>query len=206
MEYTTLPTLKTYLKITDTSRDDELTALITGATAMIDMELGYNLELDEDVVIRVNGMWKNRIVLPQKVNSVSKVEVKDTANSTWREVEVDFITGIVVYLIDDVSPGVKNVRLTCSRGYAPAIPWEGEEAGTPSELPADFERLFCSYCAQLLQKQDQDSEWQIQNKKLDGLSITYFGPSDFKGNDENMVSFKKLLAHYKSFSFASSPL
>lgn len=56
MEYTTLPTLKTYLKITDTSRDDELTALITGATAMIDMELGYNLELDEDVVIRVNGM------------------------------------------------------------------------------------------------------------------------------------------------------
>lgn len=189
MEYTTLPKLKTYLGVTDTSRDTELTALITTATALVDMELGYNLELDANVVIRVNGMGKNRVVLPQKVNSISLVQVKTTGTSTWRDIAVDFIDGLIVYLIEDVPNGAKNVALTCSRGYV--------------ETPLDFEMGFISYCSLLLQKQAQDTEGQIQNKKLDGLSISYFGPSEFAGNDD-IVGFKKLLKHYKSFSFATS--
>lgn len=53
MEYTTLANLKAYLGVTDTSRDPELTALITTATSIIDIELGYNLE-EDDVVVLVN--------------------------------------------------------------------------------------------------------------------------------------------------------
>lgn len=104
MDYTTLPKLKTYLKITDDSRDTELTELITTATKLVDIELGYNLTLNESLAVLVNGMGKRRVVLPQKVNSVSKVEVKDTGNSTWREVVVDFLDGMVLYLEDDISP------------------------------------------------------------------------------------------------------
>lgn len=186
MLYTSIENLKSYLGITDTSRDDELTALIETATEMVDIELGYNLGKEDAIVIRVNGMGTKRVVLPQKVNSVSKVEVKDTGNSTWREIDQDFIDGIVLYLIEEVAKGVKNVAVTCSRGY--------------DAVPADFERWFLSYCAILIQKQEQDTEWQIQNKKLDGLSITYFAPSEFDGN-QDIVGFQKLLKHYKSFSF-----
>lgn len=186
MDYTTVANLKSYLGITDTSRDAELTALIATAKSLVNIELGYDLTLNAAVVIRVNWMGKNRVVLPQKVNSVSKVEVRDTGSNTWRELTVDFLDGIVLYLLEDIANGVQNVRITCSRGYA--------------EVPADFERGFISYCAQLLQKQAQDTEGQIQNKKLDGLSITYFAPSEFEGNAD-LVGFQKLLKHYKSFSF-----
>ncbi len=53
MEYTTLANLKAYLGVTDDSRNTELTALITTATKIIDIELGYNLE-EDDVVVLVN--------------------------------------------------------------------------------------------------------------------------------------------------------
>lgn len=192
MEYTTLTNLKSYLRITDSSRNTELTSLIATATQLVDIELWYNLTLNNALQVVVNGMGKNRVVLPQKVNSVSKIEVRDSGNSTWSEIAVDFLDGLVLYVLQNISPGVKNVRVTCSRGY--------------DSVPADFERWFISYCAQLLQKQDQDTEGQIHNKKLDGLSITYFGPSDFAGNDEGLVNFRRLITHYKSFSFSSSPL
>lgn len=39
MEYTTLANLKSYLKITDDSRNAELTALIATATKLVDLEL-----------------------------------------------------------------------------------------------------------------------------------------------------------------------
>lgn len=60
-------------------------------------------------------MGKKRVVLPQKMNSVSKVEVKDSGNSVWREVIIDFLDGLVLYTTEDIAPGVKNVRVTCSR-------------------------------------------------------------------------------------------
>ena len=78
MDYTTVAKLKSYLGITDASRDAELTALIATAKSLVDIELGYDLTLNASVVIRANGMGKNRVVLPQKVNSVSKVEVRDS--------------------------------------------------------------------------------------------------------------------------------
>lgn len=60
-------------------------------------------------------MGKKRVVLPQKMNDVTKVEVKDSGNSTWREVTKDFLDGLVLYVTEDIAPGVKNVRVTCSR-------------------------------------------------------------------------------------------
>jgi len=41
--YTTLPILKTFLGITDSTQDTELTQLITQATALVDTELGDNI-------------------------------------------------------------------------------------------------------------------------------------------------------------------
>lgn len=86
MQYATLAQLKTFLGITGTDRDTELTELIAQATALVDIELGDNLGT-QTVTRRIDGTGQDRIILENRVNSVASV----TDVQTGLALEVDFI-------------------------------------------------------------------------------------------------------------------
>lgn len=180
MEYTTLARLKSFLSITDDSQDAALTILITQATALVDIELGDNLEA-VNVTRRVDGNGAKRIIMENRVTAVASV----TDIQTGIVHEVDFIDGCVVYLTRETARGQKNIEIAYSKGYA--------------AVPDDFERFFWQYCKELLTVADSGDTETVKSQSLGGgLSLTYFSPSELRGR---LVDLDMILEKYRNFMF-----
>ncbi len=181
MEYTTLERLKTFLGIADTdeSQDADLTILITQATALVDLDLGNNLEEDE-FTRRIDGTGERRIIMETKITEVASI----TDVTTSEDIEVDYIDGSIIYLTECTTKGRKNVQIVYTKGY--------------SAVPADMERFFWHYCRELLNQGSSSDTETVKSQSLGGgLSLTYFSPSELKGR---IVDMDVVMAKYRIFS------
>lgn len=179
MQYTTLDHLKTFLGISGTDQDTELTALIEQATMLLDIEIGDNLG-KKTVTRRVSGNESNRIIMENKINSVASIRYASGNGS----IEVDYIDGNIVYLTKESERGQNNIEITYEKGY--------------DTVPVDLERFFQQYCKELLALKDSSETEVVKSQSLGGgLSLTYFSPSELKGQ---LVDIDIILQKYKNFS------
>ena len=181
MLYTTLPTLKNFLGIplVDTTQDAELTALITQATDLVDIELGDNLE-KKTYTRRIDGNGHARILMENRINSVASV----TDIATSETIAVDFIEGSSVYLMRETPRGRRNIEITYEKGYA--------------TRPDDMERFFLQYCRELITMGTSGDTETVKSQSLGGgLSLTYFSPSELSGQ---MVDIESVIGKYRNFS------
>lgn len=187
--YVTVAKLKTHLGITGTDQDTYLQNMINRATAVIDIELWAPLH-ERTLTYRVDWMWGRRIVLKHNPKAIQLVEVRQHDN-TRKEIEYDFVDWFVVYLIDKVDRGTKNVRVTYDVWYA------------DGEIPLDFEQFFLRYVSEMIQTNLPNSEdKEIKTKKLDGLSITYFSPNELWDKNKDFATDYWLIKQkYSTFSY-----
>lgn len=179
MLYTDLATLKSFLGISDNSQDTELTTLIEQATDLVDIELGDNLE-KKTYTRRLDGNDQNRILMENRINSVASV----TEVSIGDLLDVDFIEGSSVYLLENTPRGRRNIQITYEKGY--------------DEVPKDLERYFLQYCRELITMSTSSDTETVKSQSIGGgLSITYFSPSELSGR---MVDLESVIAKYRNFS------
>lgn len=82
----TLANLKTYLKITDTSQDDQLNLAISNAKGFLEAYIWYSLELDAAKVAVFHWYSSSFDLNNVNINSVSKIEYDDDEfNPSWTE-------------------------------------------------------------------------------------------------------------------------
>lgn len=189
MEYTTLDALKAFLKIEDNAQDEYLEQVITSASRVLATELWDDLSLKTQTR-RYDAYGTAKIVLEQVVNSVSLVEHTTDNGYSWSPVAVDFVDWYIVYLRQTIPSWYKCLRVTYSKWYA--------------TVPADLEQFFLKYVNKIITDQlaNSDSK-EIKTKKLDGLSITYFGPDELASRDRTLwVDYDTIKNKYKVFSFA----
>ncbi|NDK09758.1 hypothetical protein GW846_03185 [Candidatus Gracilibacteria bacterium] len=189
MEYCSLVDLKKVLSIpeTDTSQDVRLTDLITTLTSLVDLELGWNLG-EKEITRRVSGMGSNRLLLEGPINGVLEVkQFTNISSGEFNNVGIDFFEGAIVYLDKVIPKGNKNVEIIYKRGF--------------TSVPVDVKTFFLKYCTEMnsIQLNGEDT---VKNKKIEGLSITYFSPSELlDGKKMNSLSdFSSILKKYKIFN------
>ncbi len=181
MEYTTVEHLKNFLGIAadDETKDDDLQALITQATALVDVELGDNLE-EVTNTRRIDGNGVDRIIMENVVTAVASVNVLPESY----EIPVDFIESSVIYLTENTPRGRRNIEITYTKGY--------------TEVPDDMERFFLQYCRELYNMQSSADTEVVKSQSLGGgLSLSYFSPSELQ---ERMVQLDSVIQKYKNFN------
>lgn len=159
MNYTTLAKLQAYLNITDTN-DAKREGIITTLSSILSTELGDDLS-EKTQTRRYDGYDTYRVVMESIVNTVTKIEYTRDNGYSRTEATLDYIDGYMVYSQDKLPKGTKNVRITYTKGYA--------------TVPADLEAFFLQYVATYVKSlPENENNKEIKNKRLDGLSITYF--------------------------------
>lgn len=137
---------------------------------------------------RVDGPGTNKIVMENILQWVTSV----VDRKSGRSLEIDFYEGYVIYMVDEVDRGIKNLEVTYAIWY--------------ETVPADFEAYFLEYCKILYQKSlILDPNKVVQNKKIDDLSVTYFSPTELVAKWEASLSaphMQKILKKYRNFWIA----
>lgn len=190
MEYTTLDDFKLFFPST-TLTDAQINALIARWSRLLDVELGDNIG-EQTITKRMDGYGKAKLVMENKINSVSLVRY--AIRKTWREVDVDYIDGVMVYLDEELPKGDNNVEITYTKWY--------------TDLPADIQDFFHLYCQRLLNYESNiagGGNGEVKTKKINGLSITYKTPSEIadsasKSGGGFSTAFAQILNKYKNFS------
>jgi hypothetical protein len=111
LKYTTLDALKAYIGNTSLT-DDQLNALITRASKLLDSELGDNIGL-QTITKRMDGYGKPKLVMENRVVSVDSVQY--CIRKTWYPIDVDHINGVVVYLDTPLPIGEQNIEITYTK-------------------------------------------------------------------------------------------
>lgn len=180
MFYTDTDALKSFLNITDMSQDDYLETLIEQATALVDIELGDNLG-KKTFTRRVDGNGTDRIIMENSINSVTSVKI---AREDY-PIEVEFIEGSTIHLMDAAPRGTKNIEVVYEKGY--------------DTVPPDFSRFFLEYCRELYNMQKEASTQVVKSKKLGDLSLTFFAPSELT-DEKFLADLSIVIRKYKNFN------
>ena len=183
MLYTTLSTLKTYIAINGNTHDDELTDLIIRASALLDTDIGQNLEYST-FTRRIDGSWSNRIIM-ERSDITDIVHIKDIRKNI--DHTLDYIDGCVVYTLDDMDRGRKNIEIMYSAGF--------------NTVPKDLEMYFLEYCKSLWWVMQLADTKVQKTKKLGDLSVTYFSPSELASESLARPEMESILKKYKNFQF-----
>ena len=194
LKYTTLDALKGYIQDTSLT-DDQLNQLITRASRLLDSELWDNIWL-QTLTKRMDGYGKAKLVMENRIVSVDSV--KYCIKKSRYSVDVSHINGVIVYLEESIPTGEENVEITYTKGY--------------ETVPNDLQIFFNMYSMKLLSLDSYmlwNSDGEVINKKIQGLSITYKTPSELI--DQAMTSwgifeesFKKILYRYKNFTLLTA--
>lgn len=194
LKYTTLDALKAYMPTT-TLTDDQLNELITRASKLLDSELGDNIWL-QTITKRMDGYGKPKLVMENRVISVDSV--KYYVRKTRYSIDVDHINGVVVYLEEPLPIGEQNIEITYTKGY--------------ESVPDDLQIFFLMYSMKLLSLDSYmlwNSNGEVVNKRIQGLSITYKTPSELIDHETTSwgifeESFKNILDTYKNFTLSTA--
>lgn len=192
LKYTTLDALKAYLPNTSLT-DDQLNALITRASKLLDSELGDNIWL-QTITKRMDSYGKPKLIMENRVVSVESVSF--CIRQTRYPVNVSHINGVVVYLEEPLPVGEQNIAITYTKGY--------------ETVPEDVQLFFHMYSVKLLSLDSYmtwDSNGEVVNKKIQNLSITYKTPSELIEQATTSwgifeESFKNILDKYKNFTLS----
>lgn len=194
LKYTTLDALKAYIGNTSLT-DDQLNTLITRASKLLDTELGDNIWL-QTITKRMDGYWKPKLVMENRVVSVASVSY--CVRQSWFTVTVSHINGVIVYLEEELPVGEQNVQITYTKGY--------------ETVPEDVQIFFHMYSMKLLSLDSYmlwNSNGEVVNKRIQGLSITYKTPSELIDQATTSwgifeESFKNILDIYKNFTLSTA--
>lgn len=194
LEYSTVDNLKTYLPNTWLS-DEQLGVLITRASRLLDAELWDNIG-QKTITKRMDGYGKAKLVMENRVVAVDSI--KYCIRKIWYPVTVDHINGVVIYLEEPLPIGEQNIEITYTKWY--------------SSVPDDVQIFFHMYSTKLLSLDSYmawDSNGEVINKKINGLSISYKTPSELIDQATTSwgifeESFKNILNKYKNFTLLTS--
>lgn len=194
LKYTTLDALKAYIGNTSLT-DDQLNTLITRASKLLDSELGDNIWL-QTITKRMDGYGKPKLVMENRVVSVTSVSY--CIRQSWFPVSVSHINGVVVYLEEVLPVGEQNIQITYTKGY--------------ETVPEDLQIFFHMYSMKLLSLDSYmlwNSNGEVVNKSIQGLSITYKTPSELIDQATTSwgifeASFKNILDTYKNFTLSTA--
>lgn len=194
LQYTTLDALKAYIGTTWLT-DDQLNTLITRASKLLDSELGDNIGL-QTITKRMDGYGKPKLVMENRVVAVDSVQY--CVRKTRYPIDVNHINGVVVYLEEPLPIGEQNVEITYTKGY--------------ESVPEDLQIFFLMYSMKLLSLDSYmlwNSNGEVVNKRIQGLSITYKTPSELIDHETTSwgifeESFKNILDTYKNFILSTA--
>lgn len=197
LKYTTLATLKTFLGITGTDQDAALQELIDTGTDLLDLDLGENLG-QVTKTRRVDGTGTNRIFLEREPSAVSSMSSTTDGGYSWSgiDLEADPIEGYAVFAATIIPKGTRNIKVTYTVGY--------------SSVPADLEEFFLNYVRTLKTTREaiaagKDPFQKVKSKKIEGLQVTYFSPSELSDglgqSDPFAPLYQNIVNKYRVFNF-----
>lgn len=193
MEYTTLDSLKEFLDISTDHLDDNLSALITRATKLLDLQFGDNLWVQSKTRY-IDGNGTNRLIMENTINSVTSIEMR--SGTGWSPLAVDFIDGALVYLTSDAPKGQANIKITYTKWY--------------EEIPADLQAFFNVYCSKLITIEENKPlkkyghNGQYTSKKINGLSVTYRSPWEIAKEQKDFgLDLTAVVKKYKNFTLVT---
>ena len=195
MNYTTLSSLKDKLWITDNSSDSKLLLIIDKATNMIDSQIWYNLWL-QDIVLRIDWTWSNKVYLDHKVNSVEYIKLKNEE----RYYTKDYIDNYIVYLEEKTPKWKKNIEIKYNIWF--------------NTVPSDIKNMSLDLCINLSldlwisgTNSENLEDKNIKTQKLGSLSVTYFWANEKESNIKDRFNiairenFDMIISKYKSFKW-----
>lgn len=197
LKYTSLATLKAFLWITGTDQDVELQALIDTGTDLLDLDLGENLG-EATKTRRIDGTGTNRFVLERIPSDVDSVSITYDNGYSWSPVTLapDPIEDYTVYTASILPKGTRNVKVTYTVGY--------------TSVPSDLEDFFLHYVQTLKTTREaiaagRDPFQKVKSKKIEGLQVTYFSPSELSDglgqSDPFTPKYDAVVQKYRIFSF-----
>ena len=195
MNYTTLSSLKDKLWITDNSSDSKLLLIIEKATNMIDSQIWYNLGI-QDIVMRIDWTWTDRVYLDHKANSVEYIKLKNED----RYYTKDYIDNYIVYLEEKTPKWKKNIEIKYNIWF--------------NIVPSDIKNMSLDLCINLSldlwisgTNSENLEDKNIKTQKLGSLSVTYFWANEKESNIKDRFNiainenFDMIISKYKSFKW-----
>lgn len=189
-----LSDLKTYLKITDTSKDNQLNLAISNAKGFLKAYLGYSLELDASKVASFYGNDKEFELKHVNINSVSRIRYADDEfNPQWTNYDTAtnfkvFTERGLVKTRDSIWP---YTEITYSFWFDS---WD--DATNPT--PADLKAILLDVAAMSYKNMGEISMWDLKSESVDGDQLVF---KDVVGSlSPNALT---LLDSYKIYDFSS---
>lgn len=202
-----LDNLKTFLGITDNSKDDVLTLLIKMESAKIEAFIGYQLSrmTNEDELHSVNGLQLLRLD-NRPIQSVTECSIGDTEIDDYKVIPQYAKQGLLYRgsgwngnfytrgLTDDIFAGVFEVKVTYISGYY--LPGdEGYTEGKSDSLPYDISTACMIAVSEAYQTKDNAG---IASHSEGGISTT-FAQSENNGLSKKVAS---MLEDYREIGVA----
>lgn len=186
----TLANFKIYLKITDSTQDDQLNLAISNANGFLEAYLGYDLTLDAAKVAFFSSQYKKSFELCNtNINSVSQIRyASDEFDPDW--IAYNTTTNFKVYL----ERGLVNTRdsiwpyteITYSFWY------------DDSTCPNDLQSILYDIAAMSFKSMWEISMWDLKSENVDGDSIT-FKDITWSLSTNSLI----LLDKYKQYGFSA---
>jgi hypothetical protein len=125
-------------------------------------------------------------------NEIKEVDDVEYTLNNWysrESVEVDYVDWFVIYTKTIIPRGYKNIKVTFKKWFA--------------TVPKDIETFFMKYVWKLIEQQKPaTSNQEIKSKKIDGLSVSFFGPDELANRDGAFaVDYEVIKNKYRVFSF-----
>lgn len=189
-----LTDLKTYLKITDSSSDNQLNLAISSAIGFLKDYLWYSLELDEA-----------RVAIFYWMSNAFEFKMKDIIGVSQIKYAIDeFAPSFITYTMANNSKVFLERWLVKTRDYIwpyTEITYSaGYDSGeTPTNpTPAGLKAILLDISAMYFKNMGQVSIWDIKSETVDGDSIAY---KDVVWSlSENALT---LLDSYKLYDFSA---
>lgn len=187
-----LATVKTYLGITDTSKDDLLTLMIKQISSQIENYLGYSLSRKENTELHSVNNEQLLLLDNQPIQSVESVKVKETEITDFKLIEKYTKVGMLyrglgwcgdVYtrgMTYDVVSGYYEIEVKYTSGYY--LPNDtGYVEGNPASLPFEIMSACLMGVSELFNVRMNGAEG-IKAHSEGGISDT-FGSADGGSSD-----------------------
>lgn len=183
----TLADLKTFLNISDTSKDDLLNQAIENAEGFVEGYLKYSLQLKNDLVAIFIWNLNNFELRETRINSVSKIEYWE---DEFDETLTEYTGKKRVYeqqgLIKTQDCIWPFTQITYSFWY--------DENTCPQDLKTALLEIASAYYKSTWEV----SSWDVKSETVDGDTISF---SDVRGkiSDKSMI----ILDKYKIYDFSA---
>lgn len=185
----TLENLKTYLKISDTSQDNQLNLAITNATWFLEAYLWYSLELDE-AKIAIFYWYSSEFELNfSHINAVSKIETTDDEfTDLWTEYTMTNNSKVFLdrWLVKTRNSLWPITRITYSFWY------------DDTSCPDDLANILYDIAAMSFKNMWTIGLWELSSETVDWDQISYKAIS-WTLSDNSRI----LLDKYKLYGFSA---